>query len=130
MNIQNNEEIEDFIILQAMCLLQKQYPLIIPESLSLVSTGYSYCPSKTVQITHTGEHRRILLSSVYSKIAIFDNLDLKPTDFLLNRIQQLFTDFLNFRKQRVVLYGLYSSWTIIETGVTQGSIFGLLLFLI
>ena len=121
MNIQNNEEIEDFIILQAMCLLQKQYPLITP---------YSYCPSKTVQITHTGEHHSVLLSSVYSKIAIFDNLDLKPTDFLLNRIQQLFTDFLNFRKQRVVLYGLYCSWTSIGTGVTQGSIFGLLLFLI
>ena len=38
--------------------------------------------------------------------------------------------FLNLRKQRVVLNGQYSSWTSIESGVAQGSIFGTLLFLI
>ena len=40
------------------------------------------------------------------------------------------TDFLNFRKQRVVLNGQYSSWTSIEAWVPQGSILRPLLFLI
>ena len=40
------------------------------------------------------------------------------------------TDFLNFRKQRVVLNGQLCSWANTESGVPQGSILGLLLFLI
>ena len=39
-------------------------------------------------------------------------------------------DFLSFRKQRVFLNGQVSHWTSIEAGVSQGSILGLLLFLI
>ena len=34
------------------------------------------------------------------------------------------TDFLNFRKKRVVLNGRLSSWSNIESGVLQGSILG------
>ena len=49
LNIRNNEEIDDFIILQAINLLQKQYPTITTQAPSLAfSTGYSYCPSETV----------------------------------------------------------------------------------
>ena len=44
------------------------------------------------------------------------------------KLFDIITDFLNFRKQRVVLNGQYSSWTSIEAGVTQGSILGPLLF--
>ena len=77
LNIQNNEEIDDFIILQAMNLLQKQYPTITTQPPSLAfSTGYSYCPSETVQITHTGSHHWVLLSFMYSKLAIYDSLNL------------------------------------------------------
>ena len=49
LSIKNNEEIDDFIILQAMNLLRKQYPSITTQPPSLTfSTGYSYCPSETV----------------------------------------------------------------------------------
>ena len=46
------------------------------------------------------------------------------------KLFDIITDFLNFRKQRVVLNGQYSLWTSIEAGVPQGSILGPLLFLI
>ena len=39
------------------------------------------------------------------------------------------TNFLNDRKQRVVLDGQHSKWGDIEAGVPQGSILGPLLFL-
>ena len=42
----------------------------------------------------------------------------------------ILTNFLKERKQRVILNGQYSVWTNGEAGVPQGSILGLLLFLI
>ena len=92
LNIRNNEEIDDFTILQAINLLQKQYPTITNQPPSFAfSTGFSYCPSETVQITHTGAYHRVLLSSMYSKIAIYDSLNLQPTDFFITQIRQLFS---------------------------------------
>ena len=41
-----------------------------------------------------------------------------------------FSDYLNGRKQRVVLPSASSSWTSAKAGVPQGSIFGHLLFLL
>ena len=43
---------------------------------------------------------------------------------------KLFGNYLRNRKQRVVLNGFYSDYSIIESGVPQGSVLGPLLFLI
>ena len=41
-----------------------------------------------------------------------------------------FQNYLNNRKQRVVLNGSYSSYPTVESGVTQGSVLGPLLILV
>ena len=46
------------------------------------------------------------------------------------KLFDIITNFLNFRKQRVVLNGQNSSWTSIKVGVPEGSMLGPLLFLI
>ena len=42
----------------------------------------------------------------------------------------LIIDFLEARKQRIILNGQYSSWESVKTGVPQRSILGPLFFLI
>ena len=42
----------------------------------------------------------------------------------------LIFDYLNVRKETVVLNGLYFSWASVKTRVPQGSVLGLLFFLI
>ena len=57
----------------------------------------------------------------------FDNVWCKGLLYILKQIGisgklfDIITDFLNFRKPRVVLNGKYSSWTSIEARVPQGS---------
>ena len=49
---------------------------------------------------------------------------------ITGNLLQWFTDYLNNRKQRVVLPGIFSHWTDLKAGVPQDSILGPLLFLI
>ena len=49
---------------------------------------------------------------------------------ITGHLLQWFTDYLNNRKKRVVLPGVFSHWTDLKAGVPQGSILGPLLFLI
>ena len=48
---------------------------------------------------------------------------------ITGHLLQWFADYLNNRKQRVVLPGVFSHWTDLKAGVPQGSILGPLLFL-
>ena len=46
------------------------------------------------------------------------------------KLFDIITVFLDLKKQRIVFNGQYFSWTSVESGVPQGSIFGSLLFFI
>ena len=63
---------------------------------------------------------------VWYKGLIFNLKQNSVSDKILNIV----TDFLSLRKQRVVLNGQASPWATIEAGVSQGSIFEPLIFLI
>ena len=56
-------------------------------------------------------------------------IQIKPND-ISDKILNIITDFLSFRKQRVVLNDQTSPWANIEAGAPQGSKIGPLLFLI
>ena len=75
LNIRNNEEIDDFIILQAMTLLQKQYPNFTTQNPSLAfSTVYSYCANHTYWSTSLG----------FTFIHVFKNCNIRQPKFTTN----------------------------------------------
>ena len=67
-------------------------------------------------------------TSAHPSLMKFTNLLM--TQIFSRKLFDIITDFLDFRKQRVVLNGQSSSWTSIEAVVPQGSILGPLLVLI
>ena len=73
------------------------------------------------------EFRGIFLdiSIAFDKI-LHDTLNFERQNGIINILQ----DFLSDRKQRAFLNGHYSSWADFRAGVTQGSIFRPLMFLI
>ena len=70
------------------------------------------------------------ISKVFDKVWNQGLLHKLKQNGISGKLFDIITDFLNFRKQRVVLNGQYSSWTSIEARVPQGSILGPLLFLL
>ena len=49
---------------------------------------------------------------------------------ILENLVNLLRDFLNERKQQIILKGQFSTWKNVTAGIPQGSILGPLLFLI
>ena len=79
---------------------------------------------------------KILQNRLYDISKAFDRVWHKGLLYKLSSVGisgpllRWFTDYLDKRKQRVVLPGTASSWTSIKAGVPQGSILGPLLFLV
>ena len=98
------------------------------------------CINRLLSITHEIyksfndglEVRGILLdiSKAFNKVWHQGLLHKLKQNGISGKLFGIIIDFLNFRKQRVVLNWQYSSWTSIEAGEPQGSILGLLLFFI
>ena len=98
------------------------------------------CINQLLSITHEMyksfddglEVRGIFLdiSKAFDKVCHQGLLHKLKQNGISGKLFDIITNFLNFRKQRVVLNGQYSSWTSIEAGVPQGSILGPLLLLI
>ena len=75
--------------------------------------------------------RNVLYSVITKFTAIPDGIIFKlKQNGISGNLLNLLSNFLRNRKQRVVLNGRTSSWADVNAGVTQGSILGLLLFLI
>ena len=92
-----------------------------------------YCPYMIYQTLENGQEVRMVfldLSKAFDKVwhkgLLYKLRNLGVKDPLLSWFRHYLTD----RKQRVVIEGQSSSWLNIETGVPQGSVLGLLLFLV
>ena len=98
------------------------------------------CINQLLSVTHEiyrSFDDNLEVRAVFLNISkIFDKVWHKGLTFKLkqngisDKILNIITDFLSFRKQRVILNGQASPWVSVEAGVPQGSITGPLLFFI
>ena len=98
------------------------------------------CINQLLSITHqiyNSFDEGLEVRSIFLDIAIaFDKVWHDGIIFKLihngiwGKLLKLFCDFLNERKQRVILNGQFPTWKNVSAGVPQGSILGPLLFLI
>ena len=98
------------------------------------------CINQLLSITHeifSSFDEGLEVRSIFLDIAkVFDKVWHEGIIFKLYRngisgnLLNLLRDFLNERKQRVILNGQFSRWKNVGAGVSQGSILGPLLFLI
>ena len=70
------------------------------------------------------------VSKVFNRVWHKSLLYKLQTVGITGHLLQWFTDYLNNRKQRLVLPGVFSHWTDLKASVPQGSILGPLLYLI
>ena len=91
----------------------------------------------THEIYHQSFDENLKVRSVFLDICkTFDKVWHKGFIFrleqnrILDKILNIITDFISFRKKKLILNGQASPWVSIEASVSQGSILGPLLFFI
>ena len=74
-----------------MNILSKDHPIMVQPPSVFLANGYEYCPFETIQIAHNSALHWVLLSSMNGVVSIYDSLQMKPTESLLQQIKQLFS---------------------------------------
>ena len=138
--IQVNELIQIFQLIQ---MFQEMFQFFIENKLPSSQSGFKpvdSCINQLLSITHeiySSFDEGLEVRSIFLDIAkAFDKVWHDGIIFKLTQngisgnLLNLLRDFLNERKQRVILNGQFSTWKNVSAGVPQGSILGPLLFLI
>ena len=89
--ITNNEQLSDESIDAAVKLLCRQLPYIHIQSCLLSDTLLSYSPLETLHIHHNGANHYCISSSFGGKVNVFDSLNIRPTQQVMNQITALYS---------------------------------------
>ena len=88
----NNEQICDKTIDAAMFLLSKKCPHLLTQSCSLPANLLVYNPFANIHIHHNGIGQHFAVtSSVHNRIILYDSLNLKPNQQLLDQITSIYS---------------------------------------